>query len=347
MRRFTTSVLLIALCACSSTPQPATEAEMPALPPELEEKVLQGPDGWLYVGPAPDDETSDFVLSKEGESYAISGAEFATFVPTLGGNVFAVDELGVWWRFERGERVESMPWQQIRGTAEISGDGAELTGLWPVKLAVGGCAKVDHTGATVEQFPGAVAIQLVVQTWIIESEDGSLFVDAPGGEPLDGGVRYAAPNGAPLVYFPEDRMLFDPVHLDFKRLGAVPDARILTAADGELLLGLVPIFEGDETVALYDYYGGATLERRQRTIEVIQITEPAYSPHLDEGGEPANWDVVIGFAADEDRWSAYALGRDVREPRLELVLRGTGDETRARRLLEAELVSRRSHELAP
>jgi len=344
MQRFTLTLLLFALAACSSTPQPDPEQ---ALPPGVAENVLQGPDGWSYIGASLDGETPDFVLAKDGERFVISGADYEKFVPTLGGNVFAVDRLGVWWRFERGERVESMPWAEIRASGEITGEGDELHGLWPVRLVYGGCAKVDQVGTIVEEFPDAVAIQLVVQTWIIESADGSLFVDAPGGEPLTGGVRYAAPSGAPLVYFPEERMLFDPVRLEFRRMGAVPKARILTGADDELLIGLVPSFEGDETFALYDFYASATLERRQRTIDVIEITEPAYSPHLSDGSEPSQWSVVLCFSADEGHWSAYALEGGPKEPYLGLVLRGTGDETRARRLLEAELVSRRSHQLAP
>lgn len=344
MRQLTLSILLFALAACSSTPSPAPDN---ALAAEAEAAMLKGPDGWNYLGVSLDHETPEFVLAKDGERYVISGADYTRFIPTLGGNVFAVDELGVWWHFVKGERVGSMPWSQMRATGEISGAGEELTGAWPVHLAAGGCAKVDHTGTVLEEFPDAVSLELVAQTWLVEGSDGSITADAPGGDPLSGGVRYAMPSGNPVIYFPEERTLFDPVRLDFKRMGAVPAVRILATEADRMLLGLVPSFEGDETVALYDYYAGETRERRQQSIEVLRVDEPAYSPHIAEGAEPTSWEVVLCFSADEGHWSAYALDGESNAPRLDLVLRGTGDAQRAVRLLEAELVSRRSHELAP
>jgi hypothetical protein len=240
-----------------------------------------------------------------------------------------------------------MPWKDLNATGEISGEGDQLTGRWPVVLGAGGCAKVDETGAVVEHFPDAVGIELVMHSWIYEHADGTVIVDAPGGEPLNGGQRYVTPIGTPVIYFPEDRLLFDPVRFDFKRMGAVPAVRILATEPDRVLVGLVPSFEGDETVALYDYYAGATLERQQASIEMLRIVEPDYSPHLTEGADPTQFDVALCFAADDGHWSAYAIGADHKDPRLELVLRGTGDRARAQALLEAELVSRRSHAIAP
>lgn len=348
MLRLALSSLLLALCACSTTPATAPEvAPDDALGAESAVAVLTGPDGWNYVGVSREVAAPEFVLAKDGERYAIPGSDYTRFVPTLGGNVFAVDELGIWWHFVKGERVASMPWSKLGGTGEISGDGDELTGAWPVQLAAGGCAKVDQTGTVIEEFPDALSIELVVQTWLIEQADGTILADAPGGDPLAGGVRYTLPSGAPVIYFPADRMLFDPVRLDFKRLGAVPAVRILATEADRMLLGLVPSFEGDETVALYDYYAGETRERRQRSVDVLRVDEPAYSPHLADGTDPESWEVVLCFDADAGHWSAYSLEVEQDATRLELVLRGTGDVARATKLLEAELVSRRSHELAP
>ncbi|MCA8980294.1 MAG: hypothetical protein KDC14_09730, partial [Planctomycetes bacterium] len=344
MRRLDTCILLLTLCACSSTPKAAPEQAFDSeLVAEAQAAALEGPDGWNYVGVSLDGDTPEFVLARDGRRFVIPGAGYERFVPTLGGNVFAVDEAGVWWHFFEGERLASMPWADMRATGAISGNGDEVTGRWPVRLAAGGCAKVDHVGNVIEEFPDAAALELVVHTWILEDADGSITAFAPGGEPLTGGERYAAPAGSPLIYFPADRTLFDPVRLDFKRMNAVPSVRLLATDPDRVLLGLVPSFEGDETVALYDYYAGETRERRQRSIEVLRVDEPAYSPHVAEGLDAQSWQVVLCFAADDDHWSAWALDGGPREPRLGLVLRGTGDRDRAVKLLEAELVSRRSH----
>lgn len=339
---------LFALAACTSTPKSSPPSELAdGSVAEVKAALLAGPDGWNYLGIAVDGSAPEFILTKDDERYTISGEEYSKFVPTLGGNVFAVDEMGIWWHFVKGERTASMPWSDLRRTGEIEGDGASMTGAWPAQLTVGGCAKVNQVGEVIESYPDAVALELVMQTWIIEDADGLLLVDAPGGEPMSGGVRYAGPQGAPLVYFPDERMLFDPLTLDFKRMTAVPSVRVLATEDQRLLLGLVPTFDGDETVALYDYYAGTTLERQQTWIERLSVREPAYSPHLQEGVEPTKWEVILCFAASDGHWSAYAINTDREAPRLELVLRGTGDLERATRLLEAELVSRLSHEMAP
>ena len=141
MRRLDTCILLLTLCACSSTPKAAPEQAFDSeLVAEAQAAALEGPDGWNYVGVSLDGDTPEFVLARDGRRFVIPGAGYERFVPTLGGNVFAVDEAGVWWHFFEGERLASMPWADMRATGAAEGDALASPSTGAGLDSVGGAA---------------------------------------------------------------------------------------------------------------------------------------------------------------------------------------------------------------
>lgn len=337
--------LLMFAASCSST----SHSTQPELPEGVQEEdlVLNGPDGWLYVGIQREEASPEFVVIGDDARYSIPSAAYERFVPTLQGHVFALDEVGAWWHYASGERLGSMPWVDMRPTGDVQLNDGVWSGVWPVVLAEGGCAKVDHAGETIRAYPDAVRLELVGGCWIHEDALGDVTVEAPAGDPLTGGVRYVAPGGAPLIYLPQERAMFDPQTLETKRMDSVPNIRVLSAGDERFLLGIVPTFDNDATVALYDYYAGETRDRRLEAVNVVHVVEPPTSPHVQRGDAPLEVWAVLAEAADEDRWTAYELVPHQGGARLQEILSGTGGREWAHRLLEAELVSRHSHDVAP
>lgn len=345
MSRTVIAPLLLLAASCSST----SHSAHPELPEGVQESdmVLNGPDGWLYVGLQREEASPEFVVIGDDARYSIPSAAYERFVPTLEGHVFALDEVGTWWHYASGERIGSMPWIDMRPTGDVRLEDDVWSGVWPVVLQSGGCAKVDHTGATVEEFPDAKRLELVGGCWIHEDALGDVTVEAPAGDPLTGGRRYVAPGGAPLIYLPAERAMFDPQTLETKRMDSVPNVRLLSGGDERFLLGVVPTFDNDATVALYDYYAGETRDRRLDAVNVVHVVEPSTSPHVQRGDEPLQIYVVLAESADDDRWTAYELVPHEGGARLQAMLSGTGGREWAQRLLEAELVSRHSHDVEP